>query len=458
MGRQLYFGNPVSSGRFILWNLWFNRAVTHWKQQVIALLSTALVGIAAGLIASGFHAAMVAIFNFSVAGPSRWPLPVFAGVVLVVMTAAAAVTGWLMKRFAPDAPGSGIPQVKVAYHTDRLDFSWKLIVVKFVGGVLSIGTGSSLGREGPTIHLGAAIGSKISRFFGERQEARANAVCAGSAAGLAAAFGSPLAGMTLVLEEIAGGKMAKRISARCLLAAALAVYMVYLFTGEGVALPIGDGLALSTPAFWLSPVVAIVAGFAGIVFQWLTLALRARSRKWKMPMPARLAVGAFWGGVAAILAFAFTGHLGVFGLGEQDLHAALNNQILWKTAAILLVAKLVATALCYGTSGCGGIFAPIIFFGGMAGLIVHGVAEVFVPLTAQDQTVLALVGMTSCLGAVVQAPITSILIVVEMTSQLAILPALMVGAVISTFLNRVVFGENFYSAALRQDGVKLDED
>jgi len=432
--------------------------VKNWHRQVTALVSTALIGVAAGIVASAFHGAMGWLYAIAVTTPSQWPLPAFAGVVLVSMALAAAATGWLMMRFAPDAPGSGIPQVTVAYHTEHLDFSWKLIFVKFIGGVLSMGTGSSLGREGPTIHLGAAIASKITKAFGEMKEARANAICAGSAAGLAAAFSSPLAGMTLVLEEIAGGRMAKRISARCLLAAALAVYMVYLFTGQRLALPTGPGIPVTTSVFWLSPVVALVAGFAGILFQWLTLGLRQRSRAWNLPMPARLAIGALGGGLAALMAFGFTGHLGVFGLGEGDLQAGLNNQIAWKIALVLLVAKLVATALCYGTGGCGGIFAPIIFFGGMAGLLVHGVAQEFLPLTVQDQTLMAIIGMTSCLGAVVQAPMTSILIVVEMTGQMAVLPALMVGAVISTFLNRVIFGDNFYSAALKQDGIKLDED
>ncbi len=153
-----------------------------------------------------------------------------------------------------------------------------------------------------------------------------------------------------------------------------------------------------------------------------------------------------------------TGRLGAFGLGEQDLLDALRNNVTWDVALFLLVAKLGSTTLCYGTGGCGGIFAPLIFFGGMAGVLVEGLAAPWLHLTNQDQTMLALVGMTACLGAVVRAPITSILIVMEMTWQIHVLPALMIAAVIAVFLNRWFFPANFYDTALIQDGIILKDD
>ena len=163
------------------------------------------------------------------------------------------------------------------------------------------------------------------------------------------------------------------------------------------------------------------------------------------------------GGMFALLAFGLTGRLGAFGLGDQDLVAALNGNIIWTVALCLLVAKLLATAACYGAGGCGGIFAPLLFFGGMAGVLVGGLTAGRLGLTNQDQTLLALTGMTACLGAVVRAPLTSILIVMEMTRQIYALPALMVAAVVSVYMNRLCFAGNFYDEALRQDGIRLDE-
>jgi chloride channel protein, CIC family len=294
-------------------------------------------------------------------------------------------------------------------------------------------------------------------MFGEDATARANAVCAGSAAGLAAAFGSPLAGVTLVLEEIAGGKNEENFAGRSLLAAALASSVVFAMTKGAPSLPVGSELALSWRAFWMSPVVAVVAGLAGLVFQYVTLAFRARCKRWPLSGPLKLLLGTLIGGIFGLLAFSLTGRIGAFGLGEEDLVAALNGGIVWKVALYLLVAKLMATAACYGAGGCGGIFAPLLFFGGMAGVLVGGLTAGWLELTSEDQTLLALTGMTACLGAVVRAPLTSILIVMEMTRQIYALPALMVAAVVSVYMNRLCFAGNFYDEALRQDGIRLEE-
>ena len=428
-----------------------------WKKNSVQVAGTAVIGLSAGLAAVLFHHAMLWLGDQVVTAPSHWPMWQFALLALLAISLGAFITGLLMRHFAPDAPGSGIPQVKVAYHRHQFDFTWRLVWVKFIGGALSIGTGSSLGREGPTIHIGAAIASKIAKFLGEDVAAKSNAVCAGSAAGLAAAFSSPLAGVTLVLEEIAGGKNQNKFAGRSLLAAALASSVVYALTDGAACLPIGPDLPMSWKVLWLSPLVALVAGAAGLVFQWATLLLRKKVKQWPFSQPFKLASGAFTAGLFALLAFALTGHLGVFGLGEGDMLAALNNRIIWPVALCLLIAKLMATAACYGTGGCGGIFAPIIFFGAMAGVLVHGLVAPWAGLTSQDQTLMALVGMTACLGAVVRAPLTSILIVIEMTWQIHVLPALMVAAVISVFLNRTCFSANFYDAALKQDGIVIKE-
>ncbi len=429
--------------------------VHDWKHSLLQFGTTAIIGISAGLAAVLFHNAMIALAKWLVVGPSQWGGWGFGIFVLVSMALAAGLTGWLMGNFAPDAPGSGIPQVKVAYHTNKLDFSWNLIWVKFIGGALSIGSGSSLGREGPTIHIGAAIASKVANLFKEDPAAKANAICAGSAAGLAAAFSSPLAGVTLVLEEIAGGKNQNRFAGRSLLAAALAASIVYWLTNGAAALPIGPGIAMSWRVLWLSPLVAIVAGAFGLAFQYFTLRIRKYTHLFRISLSIKLAIGAFFGGLAGLLAFGMTGRLGVFGLGEGDMLAALHGEILWPVALCLLLAKLFATSACYGSGGCGGIFAPIIFFGAMAGVLVHGLLAPWLGLTAQEQTLMALVGMTACLGAVVRAPLTSVLIVVEMTWQIHVLPALMVAAVISVFMNHTFFAGNFYDEALAQDGIKI---
>jgi CIC family chloride channel protein len=419
--------------------------------QILSFIATAFIGLGAGLAAVAFKFGSSSIFHYGIQTASHLPFWLFALIAICLTTGGALVAGCLMYAFAPDAPGSGIPQVKEAYAQRKFHFSWNLLWVKFFGGILSIGTGSSLGREGPTIHIGAAIANKIAGSIKESKEAMANAICAGSAAGLAAAFNSPLAGMTLVLEEVAESQNMDRYAGRCLLASAISVCIVYLFTGDVAALPIGEDIEMKWEILWLSPLVALFAGMIGLFFQWATLSLRAACKKLRLPLWIRPAVGAFVGACLCLFAFAMTSKLGAFGLGEMDLRAALDNQIVWHAAIWLLAAKVLATICCYGSGGCGGIFAPLIFFGGMSGVVVHGMVENWLGFGPGEQTLLSLIGMTACLAAVVRAPLTSILIVFEMTRQIYVLPALMVAAVIAAFINTLFFRYNFYVASLAQD-------
>jgi CIC family chloride channel protein len=150
-----------------------------------------------------------------------------------------------------------------------------------------------------------------------------------------------------------------------------------------------------------------------------------------------------------------SGKIGVFGLGYQDLSAALNNNFPWKIAGVMAVAKLAATIVGYGFGGSGGIFAPALFIGGMAGFFTAGVANIWLPLSGAQMIVLAAIGMSCCLGAIVRAPLTSLLIVFEMTHQFELIPGLLIGLIISQAVARAAGHLNFYDALLVQDGHEL---
>jgi CIC family chloride channel protein len=262
------------------------------RRNILQLAGTATIGLVAGLAAVAFHQAMILLANRLVEAPSAWPLGAFAGFVLAAMGAAAWITGWLMKRLPRrsgqrHSSGGGLSR--------KLEFSWHLIWSNF-GSALSIGRDQAQPR-GPTIHIGAAIASKVAKIFGEDPTTRANAVCAGSAAGLAAAFASPLAGVTLVLEEIAGGKNEENFAGRSLLAAALASSVVFAMSKGAPSLPVGSELALSWRAFWMSPVVAGVAGLAGLAFQYVTLRFRSLCKHSPLSGPLKLVMGTLMGGV-----------------------------------------------------------------------------------------------------------------------------------------------------------------
>ncbi len=153
--------------------------------------------------------------------------------------------------------------------------------------------------------------------------------------------------------------------------------------------------------------------------------------------------------------FSTTRRLGVFGLGYDDLSLALEKGIVWELALALLVAKLLATVACYGLGGCGGIFSPSLFFGGMCGVAVASLGGHFVALNDSDRILLTVGGMSACLGGVVQAPVTAVLIIFEMTHQFALLPGLMIAGLVSQLVARRVNHENFYEAVLIQDGHQM---
>jgi CIC family chloride channel protein len=375
----------------------------------------------------------------------------------LIVAGSSAVSGWLLTRFCPDAAGSGIPQLKLAFWKDFGYVPWRVVWVKFIGGALSVGGGSSLGREGPSVQLAGGLTSQLSGYLGSAKNERRTAAAAGAAAGLAAAFNTPIAAVTFVLEEIIGD-LNSRMLGSVLLAAVLGALVAHGMLGAQPAFTLHGQGSPQWLAFALTPFVAALSAVAGCWFQKMSLGLRAfNQRPQSLPPWVRTMLGgiAVWAIGSAV--FIGTGHAGVFSLGYDDLSLALDGKLLWHIAALLLVAKLLATAVCYGLGGCGGIFAPTLFFGGMTGAALAGLAGLVLPLSGADHVTLAVVGMCACLGAVVRAPVTGILIVFEMTHEFALVPALMVGGLVSEMISRRITRESFYDTVLAQDGQHVEK-
>lgn len=413
---------------------------------------TVILGLAAGLAAVLFQLAINLVYLHGLEALTHQSRLTFLGGSFVLVAGTAAASGWLVTRFCPDAAGSGIPQVKLAFWKDFGFIPWRVVWVKFLGGVLSVGGGSSLGREGPSVQLSGGLSSQLAGYLGTAKNERRTATAAGAAAGLAAAFNTPLAAVTFVLEEIIGD-LNSRMLGSVLLAAVIGALVAHGLLGAQPAFALHGQGAPQWLGYALTPFVAALAALAGCWFQKLALGTRAfNQRPHRLPAWIRVMLGGI--GVWAIGAtvYVFTGRIGVFSLGYEDLSLALDGRLLWHIAALLLVAKLAATALCYGLGGCGGIFAPTLFFGAMTGAAVAGAVQLVYPVSQADQVALAVVGMSACLGAVVRAPVTGILIVFEMTHEFALVPVLMIGALVSQIISRRMSRENFYEAVLAQDG------
>ncbi len=417
-----------------------------------ALLLTGIYGLAGGLAAVVFELGINWIYLSTFVALSHRTLTVFLLGSLGVIVGCSLAGGFLMFRVDQSAAGSGIPQLKFAFWQDFGFVRLKTVVVKFVAGLLHVGGGMSLGREGPSIHIAGGVASQLSALLGVPKQRRRRPAAAAAAAGLAAAFNTPLAAITFVLEEIVQD-MNSPLVGGIILASVLGAFTVHAIIGKNPAFVLPQIEGTSWQVYLCVPFASAFASLVGIAFQRVTLALRKFSKSWKaFPHWMHPLLGGLTVWVLGVSIFLWSGHLGVFGLGYDDLSALLRGQIPWLLILALLLAKWISTVACYGWGGCGGIFAPLLFLGATAGASLGGLVAFVAPLTGNDQTLLAVIGMSACLSAVVRAPFTSILIVFEMTHQFTLVPALMLGALVSETLSRRLTKDNFYDAVLAQDG------
>lgn len=427
----------------------------RFPENTRSIVLTCIYGLGAGLAAVLFLKLMNGLYASTYGSLAHASIPRFLGGTFLVITVSSLIVGYLLNQFSPESAGSGIPQLKKAFWKDLGYVPWRTVWVKFVAGIVSIGGGASLGREGPSVQVGGGVASNLAALLGEAKQNRRLAAAAGAAAGLAAAFNTPLAATTFVLEEIVGD-MNSRLLGSVILSAVIGAFVTFGLIGRQPAFLLPSVDSPSWPMYLVVPFVAAAAALVGTVFQKMTVKWRERAKAMtRIPGWLQPAIGGWTTWIIGCSVFLATGKLGVFSLGYGDLSDALHGRIDWKIAGVLMAAKLVTTIVCYALAGCGGIFSPTLFLGGMCGLFVAGVANHWLALTGADYVVLTIVGMSACFGAVVRAPLTALLMVFEMTHQFSVVPALMIGTIISQAIARRMAKHNFYDAILQQDGHEL---
>ena len=430
-----------------------------FPRQLRLLLKVAIYGVFGGGSAVAFQVGIEWLFRHTFTAYARHPLPFFALASLATICASALVSGLLTTFVCPAASGGGIPQLKAAYWKNKAEEPWRVVWVKFLAGVITVGGGLSLGCEGPCVQISGALGSNLARFDRNGGPgARRLGVATAAGAGLAGAFNTPLASVTFVLEEIQED-LNSRLFGKILVAAVAGAWVTQFILGDKPSFALSAVSAETWLSYILIPVIAALAACAGVIFQYGSLKVRGWFGKsgplnsvpaWTRPLAGALAT---W--LLGIGVYCATGSTGVFGLGYIDLSAGLVGRLAWQTALFLLAAKLVATIACVGTGGAGGVFSPSLVFGGMCGVLVGGIAGQYLGLDAPSQVMLCVVGMSACLGAVIRAPITAILIVFEMTHDFKLVPPLMIATLVSQAISRGLAPIGFYDAILMQDGIDI---
>lgn len=432
-----------------------SRLLHLFPDNVRQTVQNVILSLAAGLSAVGFMVLVNFLFSRTYLTFAARSKLLFVGASFILIISASLLVGFLLNVFNPDAAGSGIPQVKSAFWKEIGYMRLRPGLIKFAAGALSIGGGNSLGREGPSVFIGSDVASNLSGVMGTPPRERRGPTVMGASAGLAAAFNAPLAAITFAIEEITTD-LNSRFLGRVVLASVLGALVVHAIIGRQPAFLMPAVYDITWYHYLLVPVVALVASLCGVVFQRATLSWRGRLlRQKRVPGWLLPSFGGLITWVLGVSVFLGTGKIGVFGLGYHDLSSALGNHFEWKVAGVIFLAKLLATIASYAFGGCGGIFSPLLFIGGMSGFFLAGLGAQWIPLNPADWIVLSTVGMSTCLGTVVRAPLTSMLIVFEMTHQFELVPSLLLGIVISQAVMRLAGKLNFYDALLVQDGYEL---
>lgn len=384
--------------------------------------------------------------------PIWWLVPGVVGIFLV-----GWFVGWMVQRIAPESGGSGIPRVEAVIAHDRAMRWWRVLPVKFVGGVLAIGGGLSLGREGPTVQMGAAVAQAVCGLRSLTMQSLHMAMACGAGAGLAAAFNAPLSGIAFILEE-----MRRTLDARWLLVAlltsTLAVVMVAIFLGDvpifgGAALldvgvtGTGAGVATAlTPAL----VVGVVGGVVGAVFN--TLLVGACRRAGRTTPRLRAMLPGFACVLAAVIAWWLPEATGD-GLSVADRLLSVDGASAGFLAALAALG-MALTIVSYASGAPGGIFAPLLLLGCAAGMLLGHAGIPLERFGSPSPALLGVLGMTAVFTASVRAPMTGIVLVVEMTRNVAIALPLCVAAAAAYVVAGLLHSRPVYESLLELEMAK----
>lgn len=424
------------------------------SQRLFAL--TMVVGAMCGLAAVAFHLTIHFFEAHLIERALDAPGHSWMAWTLIAPTLGGVLCGVLLQYVVPNARGSGIPQVKVAFSRGEL-IRARDALGKFFVGSLQIGSGASLGREGPTVQICAGIASWLGRLAGGSAKSRRRLLPVGVAAGIAAAFNAPIAAVTFTIEEVVGN-LDQTVLSGVIVAAALAAVIERSVLGEQAVFMMPDRYGeLHASSLLIYALLGLAAAAVSVLFTDSLLRLRAGFRNLeRIPPWARPGIGGALTGALAVLGIVLLQTRGVNGGGYETLAEALTGQLATRTMLALCALKLAATAFSYSSGGAGGIFAPSLFMGGMLGGSVAVLDHVLLGHQNQGAGAFALVGMGAVFAGVVRAPITSVLIIIEMTRGYSLILPLMIANMTSYALAKHFRPHAIYEALLQQDGIELE--
>lgn len=421
----------------------------HTIMSVLAVF----VGLTAGLAAYGFRY-LIEFFQSLAYGSGdelidiigaipwylRWGIPALGGLVV----------GPLVYFWAREAKGHGVPEVMEAVALRSGMIRKRIVVIKALASAVCIGTGGAVGREGPIVQIGSAIGSTIGQVFKVSGNRMRTLVGCGAAAGIAATFNAPIAGAMFSLEIILGDFALATFSPIVISSVTATAISRYL---------LGDTPAFIVPAYelvsaWEFPLyvtLGLLCAFTAVAFVVLLYRMEDLFDDFKFPGYLKPVIG---GMILGLMALAFPQVLGV---GYGTIDQAFSGGLSWQLMLFLVLCKIAATSITIGSGGSGGIFAPSLFMGAMAGGFFGGVVHTLFPASTASAGAYSIVGMGAVVSATTHGPITAILMIFEMTGDYKIILPLMISCIISSLVAGQIKQESIYTMKLLRKGIDIRE-
>ncbi|RMX18730.1 H(+)/Cl(-) exchange transporter ClcA [Legionella jordanis] len=407
-----------------------------------------LLGVLTGIVGSFFQ--LSTVWGLHLIGKilaSAQAVGISPSLLSILISMSLIFLSWyLVKGFAPEASGSGVQEIEGTLLHKRPIFWRRLLPVKFLGGVMAISARLVVGREGPTIQMGGNLGEMLGEWFGLSTRRCDALIAAGAAAGLASAFNAPLAGVLFVMEEMKDKfnlsfTNFKTVAISCV----MATITLHLIIGPQAAIPMAIFTLPSLHSLWAFFVFGLLMGFVGLLFNKVLMATLSLTDK----LTTRMRI------VYVLLLGAIIGYLAqnypeAVGGGYDIIERSLTMSPAFSFLLIWIVVRFLTTMLSYSTSVPGGIFAPMLALGTLCGLAFAYIAQGLINDTSIYSGMFAVAGMGALFSAAVRAPITGIILVVEMTQNYSLILPLMVSCLTSTTVVQIAGNEPIYTQLLHR--------
>lgn len=420
------------------------------RAPIMVLVIAAIIGSITGCIGVAFQYLVIWVEHARIMLSLTWSSSFYFAYIAYFIVAAlmAGIAYWLVRRFAPESGGSGIPEIEGALANLRPVRWQRVLPVKFIGGLGALGSGMVLGREGPTVQIGGNVGKMVADFFHVRGDSYLHTfIATGAAAGVTAAFNAPLAGILFVIEEMRPQFRYSLTSIKAIFVGVIMASVMYQFLIQpGSVFHIGYFHAVPVNSLWLYLLLGCCFGVIGVIANQCVLSCQKYFQQFYQQGKYRfVATGAVLGGGFGILSFVMPE---ITGGGFAFIPSAIAGDYFFYMLLTIFILRFAATILCFSSGAPGGIFAPTLALGTILGILFGMLIQHLFPDYQIELGACAIIGMGGLFAATIRAPLTGIVLVMEMTDNYQLILPMIITCLGATLAAQALGGRPLYSSIL----------